>query len=507
MNIKTAFADTGFIEYNLEPIFKPESMVVIGVSQKNYLSPGTTIFLKNLFEMKLGKRTYGINPRGGTLETYKLYKDLRSLPETPDVGVIAIPPKGALDAVKNCINLGIKGMIIISGGFAETGRQGQQIQDNIVKMCEDARIPLIGPNCVGIYHPPYIDTLFLPTEKLVLPEKGNVSIVSQSGGVLLDQFFLSFRERHIGISSAVSIGNKAVVNEVHMLEYFTEDEETQVISFYIEGFKKLEGREFLHRSRRTQKDIVIYQGGKSEVARSAVESHTASLSSNFNISSAAFKQYGIIQPQTEEEVLNYIKTYSELARRRPKANFTEYLQGKVAIVTVSGGHGVVCMDLLNKYYLSPVEFTNKEKQTMKKLINPTIKRIGSFNNPIDLTGAATDADIINILKYLIELEKIDIIMLIVVPYPPAITVQIGRRISLVARHHNKPLVCFVPYIEKYNLIRESLELNHIPVGHTVSETVQMAAAIRDKSRAVLRLSANKIPDDMLAYYESIQEER
>lgn len=488
------------INYNFDAIFKPKSMAVIGVSQRNYSNPGTLIYIKNLFEMELDDRVYAVNPNGGIIESHPLYENIAKLPEVPDLAVIAITPQDSLKAVKECVDFGVKGLIIISGGFAETGHDGAIIQNKICDICRDAAVPLIGPNCVGIYHPPFIDTLFLPTEKLVLPNKGNVSIVSQSGGILLDQFFLSFKERDIGISSAVSIGNKALINEVHMLDYFLQDKETEVISFYIEGFNKNEGRDFLNLSRRTQKDIVIYQGGKSEAGTQAIKSHTASLASNFAIASAAFKQYGIIQPRTEQEVLNYIKVYSVFSKRKPHIYFKKNLTGNVAVITVSGGHGVVCIDLLEKYDLIPVTFDKKEIEEMKNLVNPTVAKIGSFSNPIDLTGAVTDDDIVKILEYLFLLDKIDIIITIVVPYPPAITVQIGRRISLIARVVQKPLVCFVPYIEKYNLIRDSLQLYNIPVAHTVTETVEMAAAIRDKSRAILRLSANKLSSDLLDKY-------
>ena len=129
---------------------------------------------------------------------------------------------------------------------------------------------------------------------------------------------------------------------------------------------------------------------------------------------------------------------------------------------------------------------------MRARVSPTVSDIGGFNNPIDITGAGTDADIIGVLDYLMQLEKVEIVLCIVVPYPPQISVQVGRRIAITARKHpEKPLVCFVPYIEKYDLIRESLELFHIPLSATVSETVQLAAAIRDKSRALLRLKKSK----------------
>lgn len=489
---KTDLEDELGVHFDLEPVFSPKSMAVIGVSQTNYLNPGTIIFLKNVFEMNLGEHTYGVNPRGGTIESQKLYTKVADLPEVPDVAVMAIHPNYTINAIKECIDFGVKGFIVISGGFAEIGKEGAEMQDKMADLCYDAASPLIGPNCVGVFHPPVVDTLFLPTEKLVLPEKGNVAIISQSGGILLDQFFLSFKERNIGISKAVSIGNKAVINEVHLLDYLSKDPDTDCLTFYMEGFEYLEGKKFIETSMKTKKDIVVYQGGKSSAGKKAVSSHTASLSTDFGISHAAFKQFGIIQPQTEEEMLNYVKTYSVIASSKRRVNIKNAMKGNVAILTVSGGHGVVCVDLLEKYDLHLVKFEKYEIDIMKSLVESNVSRMGAFSNPIDLTGAVGDDDIVKILDYLMQLEKIDIIITIVVPYPPEISVQVGRRIALVAGHHSKPLVCFVPYIEKYDLIRDSLNLGHIPVAHTVSETVEMAAAIRDKSRAILRLKENRM---------------
>ncbi|MBN2157514.1 MAG: CoA-binding protein [Candidatus Lokiarchaeota archaeon] len=481
------------VHFNLEPIFRPKSMVVVGISTKNYINPGTTTFLKNVFETNLGEKCYAVNPRGGEIEGQKIYREIKNLPEIPDIAVIAVQPNIAVFAIEECIFLGVKGLILISGGFAETGtKEGRKIQNQIAKMCLENNVPLIGPNCVGVFNPPYIDSIFLQSEKLVFPPKGNVSIVSQSGGILLDQFFLAFKSREIGVSSAVSVGNKAVINEVHMLEYYAEDKETDVISFYLEGFGPGEGRQFLESSKKTKKDIVIYSGGTTEASKSAIQSHTASIATNFEVARSAFKQYGILQPITEMEVLNYIKTYSVLASSKKPIRLDKRLSGKVAILSVSGGHGVVCSDLLHKYDLELVQFTEHEQEEMRARVTSTVADIGGFSNPIDITGAGTDADIIGVLDYLMQLEKVEIVLCIVVPYPPQISVQIGRRIAITARKYpTKPLVCFVPYIEKYDLIRESLELFHIPLSATVSETVQLAAAIRDKSRALLRLKKHK----------------
>jgi acyl-CoA synthetase (NDP forming) len=441
------------VKFDLDPIFNPKSMVVVGISTKNYVNPGTTTFLKNVFEMDLGERCYAINPRGGELEGQKIYRSVNDLPETPDVAVIAVKPAIAVYAIEECIFKGIKGLILISGGFAETGtKEGIELQKEITDLCLDNNVPLIGPNCVGVFHPPFIDSIFLQSEKLVFPPKGNVAIVSQSGGIMLDQFFLAFKSREIGVSSAVSIGNKAVIDEVHLLNYYAKDKATDVISFYLEGFDPGDGRKFLEASKKTNKDIVIYSGGTTEASKSAIQSHTASIATNFEIARSAFKQYGILQPITEEEVLNYVKTYSVLSSSKRPIKIKKTLRGKVAILSVSGGHGVVCSDLLQKYDLQLVEFDEHDKKEMRARCSPTVADIGGFNNPIDVTGAAQDSDIIGVLDYLMQLDKVEIVLCIVVPYPPQISIQVGRRIAITARKYpSKPLVCFVPYIEKYDL--------------------------------------------------------
>jgi acetyltransferase len=156
--------------------------------------------------------------------------------------------------------------------------------------------------------------------------------------------------------------------------------------------------------------------------------------------------------------------------------------GNVVIVSGSGGHGVIASDMLRKYGLNAVQLTEKEKEELKSLTSPVAREIASFNNPIDLTGSVLDTDIENVVKFLSDIDRIECIILLILPYPPNISFQIGRRIANVVLTKRKPLVCFMPYIPKYSLIIDSLELANIPVFHSIKEAVQAVSALKERTR-------------------------
>ena len=466
---------------NLDKLFKPKSMAVVGISKKNPTSPGRIVFAKNQFEMNV--KTYGIHPEGGDIDGVPLYTRLDELPEIPEVLVIAIPAKATLEYVQQCADLNIPSCIIISGGFAEIGGEGVKRQEKLVKIAFDNDIAIVGPNCIGIYSPPLIDTIFMPTERITRPPKGSVALISQSGSVLVDQFFHKFKEINIGVSTAVSIGNRAVIDETMLLEYFsTRDENTKNIAFYLEGFKENRARDFLQAARESKDLVVTFFGGITDAGKEATKSHTASLSANNKVLSGALKQYLIIQPSSENLLHTYLKLFDVLSKKQKPFGENKVTYGNVAILSISGGHGVICADLLKRYGLKSVNFTEKEKNEMKEVVTSTVRSIGSFSNPIDLTGSAQDEDIENIIRYLSKIERVECIILLILPYTPSISFQIGRRISNITSKEKKPIICFIPYIKKYGLIIEALELSNIPVFHSIKESVQAVSALKMRTR-------------------------
>jgi len=466
---------------DLEKLFRPKSMAVVGVSKSNNLSPGRIILLKNEFEMNVD--VYGIHPKGGSIEGIQLYKNLEELPVKPDILVIAVGPDDTLGYIEQCVDYDIPASIIIGGGFAEIGGKGIERQNKLEKIAFENDIAVLGPNCIGVYSPPLIDTVFLPTERITRPPKGSVALISQSGGVLIDQFFVKFKERNIGVSTAVSIGNRAVVDETMLLEYFSKvDPDTSNIAFYLEGFKEGGARRFLNLAKDSEDTVISYFGGITEQGKVATQSHTASLGGNLKIMTGALKQYYIIQPHSERELLTDLKVFDVLSNKKKPFGKNTVTFGDVAVLSVSGGHGVLCADMLKDYGLKAVDFTEEEKEKMYELMNPVAREIASFNNPIDLTGSVLDKDIEDIIDYLSGIERIECILLLLLPYPPNISFQIGRRITNVVANKQKPIITFIPYVEKYQMIIESLELGNIPVFHSIKEVVQAASALKTRTR-------------------------
>ncbi|TFH27484.1 MAG: hypothetical protein E4G98_06105 [Promethearchaeota archaeon] len=471
-------------KFDLSPIFRPKSTVIIGLSTRNPDHPGNAMFSKNLMEMKT--KAYGIAPKAQEVDGHAVYNSLSALPEVPDLAVVALSAQHTLPVITELAEFGVKGAVIIGGGFGETGKEGKKMQDAIVKVCLDHNMPFLGPNCIGVYSPPIVDTFFLPSERMVKPKQGNVAIISQSGGVLVDQFFINCKERDIGISTAVSIGNKAMVNEAMLLNYFEKDSNTDVMAFYLEGFHEGGGRKFCEIARKSRKDVVVYSGGISKAGKVAAGSHTGSLASNASILQGAYKQFSIINPTTEQNLTNVLKIYSMLANPFRKYSTMAIHRDKVSVLSVSGGHGVICSDLMEKYGLSLTKLSARQKEDIGFLLNPVAYRIAGLNNPIDITGSGTDADIVNILEYLLNAKNVEIILCLLVPQVPQLTMRLGRAIMQIGSKYKKPIIAYVPWTPKYDLIRDALELNYIPCAHTIEETIQMAAALILKGEGGLR---------------------
>ena len=197
-------------------LLQPESMAVIGVSRHNNRHPANIVYRKNRLRYPL--KVFAVNPGGGELQGDRLYKRAEEIPEKVDLAVIAVRADMVPDTLAQCISAGMGGAVIISGGFAEVGRT--ELQERLVTMARDADFPFVGPNCLGIFSPGRVDTFFLPPERTVRPESGNVALISQSGGVLVDQM-VNFASEGVGLSLGISIGNKALVDEVALLEYLS----------------------------------------------------------------------------------------------------------------------------------------------------------------------------------------------------------------------------------------------------------------------------------------------
>jgi acetyltransferase len=448
----------------LKYLFKPSTMAVIGVSTSQDNHPANVIYTKN--NLRYPVKTFPVNPKGGMLHREKLYRTIADIEECIDMAVIAVRAEFVPRVMEDCIQKGVKGAVIVSGGFAEAGNA--DLQRRLVDIAKAADFPFVGPNCLGIYAPDHVDTFFLPGERIIRPKKGNVGFISQSGGVLVDQM-VKFAGQGIGISLAVSIGNKAFIRETDMLDWFAKDVETKVIAFYVEGFEKGEGRLFIQKAEQCGKPVVILKAGKSKKGMEAVSSHTASLAGDYRVFSDIMKQHCVAEADNEYELTSFCEALS---------CFQKGIQGNIGVLSLSGGHGVIAVDACELHGMTVPRLDPKTMETIREKVSPQIRNIISLGNPLDLTGSSVDNDIVTAATHLARDKGIECLLTLLIPYSPGVSADIGAKLSQVARNEGKPMIAYVPNEEKYRIIIEGFELNDIPVASSVDGAVLMAKALK-----------------------------
>ena len=363
---------------NFTPLFKPKTAAVAGVSLTNDRHPANVIY--NKIHLRYPVKVYPVNPKGGVFKRDRVYRGMEEIPGPVDLAVIAVRADLVPETLSQCIRKRVGGAVIISGGFAESGRA--DLQERITVMAREADFPFIGPNCLGIYSPGHFDTFFLPGERLVRPNLGNVGFVSQSGGVLVDQM-VKFTEQGLGLSLAVSIGNKALIRETDMLRHLADDLETKVIAFYVEGFGRNEGRAFVELAAAINKPVVVLKAGKTAEGSRAVSSHTASLAGDYKVFSDVLAQHGIVEARNEFELTCFCESLSHYPRG---------IEGNVGVVTVSGGHGALATDICSDLGLRVPRLSDVVKEEIWASLSANVRDIASLENPVNLTGSSTDDD-------------------------------------------------------------------------------------------------------------------
>ncbi|HSR12360.1 MAG TPA: CoA-binding protein [Thermodesulfobacteriota bacterium] len=449
---------------DLKPLFKPKTMAVIGLSLTNEKHPANVIFNKNNLRHRVD--VFAVNEKGGIHQGETVYRSISEIPRKIDLAVIATRAETVPDMVADCIRAGAGGAVVISGGFAEIGKK--DLQDSLAALARKSNFPFIGPNCVGIYCPPAVDTIFIPPERIVKPEPGNVALVSQSGGILVDHL-IRFWDQGVGVSMGVSIGNKALIREMDLLEYFASDPDTGVIAFYMEGFGENEGRGFVEAAARCHKPVIVLKSGKTAGGSRAVSSHTAVLAGDYEVFSSVLAQYGVVEARNESELVSACEALS---------CYPKGIDGRIAIVTGSGGHGAQAMDAcLSRGLLAPT-FSDSLREELGKEVSEKIRSIACLDNPVDLTGSSVDDDFARVARFLSRREEVDCILLLMLPYIPGLTSDLGARLSMIYRQEGKPMIAYVPHVEKYNMLIEGFQLNGLPVARSIEESVEMADSMR-----------------------------
>ena len=332
---------------NLDAIFSPKSVAVIGASNQPG-KVGHDIF-RNILRGGYTGTLYPVNPKAKSVLSVKAYPSLTEIPDEIDLVIVIVSPKLAVKTVEEAVTKGVKGIVIVSAGFKEVGGEGLEMENKIVSMCHDAGIALVGPNCLGVLNP-NADTKLNASFSARMPKVGNISFISQSGALcaaVLD--FAAVRE--FGFSKFISVGNKADVDELDLLRYLHEDDDTEVIMIYMEELKR-SGEEFITAVKEitsgdvNPKPILVIKSGRTTEGAQAAASHTGSLAGTSAVYDAIFEQAGIIRVDTIDELFDFAGAFAfknesatgKLRRKVPNGN-------RIAIVTNAGGPGIIATDM------------------------------------------------------------------------------------------------------------------------------------------------------------------
>ena len=294
--------------------FKPRGIALIGATPDPV--KGGNLILKNLLN-GFKHAIYPVNPKYGEIEGLPCYSSVLDVPDPVDLAIIFTPAPQIPPLLEQCITRKIKGAIIESGGFAETGREGRLLQEQLTKRAREAGLRLWGPNCIGLvdgvrsHNFTFFDPVLMKTG--LIP--GDISLIVQSG-FLAGGFLLDIMSNGaMGISKICSIGNKMDVNECDLLAYLLDDEDTKVIGLYLESFS--DGRKFAELCRTSSKPIVVIKGGKSSRGAQAAMSHTASLAGDHKVSSGVMAQTGVVEAQEFKQMMDICRCLAAV-RLRPK---------------------------------------------------------------------------------------------------------------------------------------------------------------------------------------------
>lgn len=383
---------------SLKAIFEPRSVAVIGASNRRD-TIGNELF-RNILKQDFLGIVYPVNPNADVVASIKTYPSVLDIPGPVDLAIIIVPAETVQQVAEECGQKGVKGIVVISAGFGESGAEGKERQNWLVETCRRYGTRLVGPNCMGVVNtdPKFnLNATFSP----VIPPAGKIALGTQSGALGLA--ILEYTQRlNIGMSTFVSIGNRADVSNNDLLEYWAQDQNTDVILLYLESFGNPRNFARTARSITPSKPIIAVKSGRTPVGSKAAASHTGALATAEVASEALFTQAGIIRMDTMEELFDVANLMSH--QPIPAGR-------KVTILTNAGGPGIMTADACYDRGLELPPLSDKTTDGLKSFLPPR----ASFSNPIDMTAGAAAEEYAKALKLLLNDDGIDIVVVIFIP--------------------------------------------------------------------------------------------
>lgn len=379
----------------MDTLLRPNSIAVVGVSE-NPDKLGSVIF-KNILDAGFEGQVYPVNPKYKDVFRQQCFPSVKTIKKEIDLVVIVIPAEFVPDVAKDCAEAKVKNMVVISAGFSETGEEGLKLQNEVLEIAQKAGTRVLGPNCLGIIAPAANLNASFSTQAA---KPGDIAFVSQSGAFNTAMLDMA-AESGLGFYDFVSLGNKADLNELDFFKTWLKDPNVKVIGAYLEEIE--DGKDLVDLVEENPgKPVVILNPGKSTKAQEAIQSHTGSLASPARVIKAAFKQSGIIQVDTIEQLYATLLMFSW--SKPPKGN-------KVGLITNAGGLGIVLTDMLEN---AGLELPAPSAGTKVQLQN-FLPEAASVRNPIDLVGDALADRYIKAIELVAKDAGIDSIMVLLTP--------------------------------------------------------------------------------------------
>jgi len=383
---------------SLRPLLQPRSVAVIGVS-RDVSHMGRRIF-DGLIRARFNGAIFPVNPNAPTIDGRECFPSILAIAEPVDLAVIVTAPAKVPRAVEECARAGVRAVVVIGAGFAETGEQGRSLQQALVTAVRTHGMRLVGPNCMGVLN---LTSAFRLNASLAdrLPPPGRLGLATQSGGVGLALLELA-SARHIGLSTFVSLGNKADVSGNDLLQWGESDPETSVILLYLESFGN--PRRFAQLARRVgrSKPIVAVKAGRTRSGSRAAGSHTAGLASNEAAVTALFKQTGVIRVDTIDEMFD-VAELLDLQRLPGGPN--------VAIVSNAGGPGILAADACDAAALTLPALSDETRRRLAA----RLPSAASLGNPVDLVASAGAAEYTHAVLETLQADEVDSLIVIYTP--------------------------------------------------------------------------------------------
>ena len=409
--------------HNLESIFNPKRIALIGITTNPNSVSGKVLI--NLVSGGFRGVVYPVNPDHEAVMGIPCFSDIKSLPKVPDLGIICTPSDKVPGVVRECGEAGIRGLIIMSAGFKETGEEGRLLEEQIreeKKKFDGMRI--IGPNCLGIIVPGLkLNASFASA----MPKPGNIAFISQSGALCTSILDWAI-EGKIGFSQFVSIGNSLDVEFGDLIDYFGEDENTHSIILYIESISN--ARKFMTAARAfaRKKPIIVYKAGRFPESAQVAASHTGAMASEDAVYNAAFQRAGLARVYDIGDIFSVAELIGR--NKLPRG-------ARLGIITNAGGPGVMATDAL---IASDGVLAKLSEGTLVKL-NENLPAFWSHGNPVDVLGDARAKRIAKATQFVLEDDGVDAVLVILTPQAMTNPNATAKEISLLVAGTSKPILC------------------------------------------------------------------